>query len=499
MITLSSAMLVTLGFLLAALVLIMVLPAYRRRIERFASDAVKRQLPLTEDEIRADRDRMRADYAINIHKLESKLEDAQLSAARQSVEINRRDARVQELDEALASQRLTVEELRNARRVLEQAILDRLPKVEQRLAESRKLLSERDADITLLSDTSAQQTAALQEQTQINIQQSEELNRLRTTLATRASRNRETVGDPRFDGEVALRSEIEMLRAKSRDQNALIVRLQAAASDTDANSGTRPEDIERLRADLSKAEAELLSLKAREGAAVAGRDDIERKMRGLEFDVQDRAAEIARLKAALTSYDKSGLLTAGAAGQAASLQTPPALSTKAEMSALQAEVDEQRRTIQSLRAELASGNERLARQSQHFSEELKRLGNGVVTTADANRRTADAEPRRPSLADRITTPRSAASAAREAGRSQTPTAVSVLESGGEGRSGDARPVGGHLKAVAAIDRDLDSDMMAAGADDSRLEMMPDDQPSATDISPRRPRLLERINSLDKSR
>lgn len=48
---------VILGFLLAAFLLLLLQPAYRRRIERFATETVKRTLPLTEAEITADKDR----------------------------------------------------------------------------------------------------------------------------------------------------------------------------------------------------------------------------------------------------------------------------------------------------------------------------------------------------------------------------------------------------------------------------------------------------------
>ena len=126
------------------------------------------------------------------------------------------------MGETIATHKSSVEEHENARRVLEQAILDRLPKVEQRLAEARKLLQERDREIALLTQTGSRQSDALDEATQINRQQSDELFRVKAALETRAARNRETLGDPRFDGEVALRTDIELLRAKTREQATLI-------------------------------------------------------------------------------------------------------------------------------------------------------------------------------------------------------------------------------------------------------------------------------------
>ena len=341
MISVYAAMLVLLGFLLAALLLLVFLPAYRRRIERFATETLKRSLPLTEAEIRADKDRIRAEYAIDVHKLDMKLEDATLSAARQSVEINRREAKIHELEQAMDAQKMFVDEHENARRVLEQAIMDRLPKVEQRLSEARKMLAQRDNEIQLLSHTSQNQSQALEEATQINLQQSDELHRVRAALETRAARNRETLGDPRFDGEVALRTEIETLRAKTRDQGAVLERLQGGKEGFFPAESSDSER-ERLRSQLAQAEAELAALKAGDKEGRSNRQTLESKVRVLEEQVRDQQAEAAKLKAAIQSFEESA---------AANVPTgrDNRISAKAEISALQAEVDEHRRTIQALR------------------------------------------------------------------------------------------------------------------------------------------------------
>src|SRR5262245_49542726 len=136
-------MLVTLGFLLAALLTVFLSPLYRRRVSRLTTEAIKRSMPLTEAEIRADKDQLRAEYAIRIHKLEMKVEEAAEVSARQMVELNRRDAVISGLETEVSHQRTVLEEHENARRVLEQTIMDRLPKVEHRLAEARKLLFQR--------------------------------------------------------------------------------------------------------------------------------------------------------------------------------------------------------------------------------------------------------------------------------------------------------------------------------------------------------------------
>ena len=465
MITVYAAMHVILGFLLAAFLLLLVQPAYRRRIERFATESIKRSLPLTEAEINADKDCIRAGFAIDVHKLEMKLEDATLAAARQSVDLNRRDAKIHDLEQSIETHKHSVEEHENARRVLEQAILDRLPKVEQRLSEARKLLVQRDREIMLLTDTGAKQFEALEEATQINTQQRGELERVQTALETRAARNRETLGDPRFDGEVALRSEIEELRAKSRDQGNLIDRLQKAAGRIEFSEKETAEsksEIDRLKGELAKTESKILAFEASTDDA---RSALEGQVRELEAAASANAAEMAKMMAALKAF-------ADNANDPASGRAPATLSAKVEISQLHAEVEEHRRTIESLRAEIAGSNERLVRQAQHFRDELKRLGSGASQSSGMVQRVESAQVQR-SLAERIAAPRVpltqenaiATDAPRET-RTPTGTFLKALNGGA-----------GEASAVVA-------DAEAKG-------------PSENGETPRRPRLLDRISGLDK--
>jgi hypothetical protein len=465
LITVFAAMHVILGFLLAAFLLLLVQPAYRRRIERFAMERIKRTLPLTEAEIRADKDRLRAAFAMDVHKLETKLEEASLMAARQSVEINRREAKINDLEQVITAHKTTVAEHENARRVLEQAILDRLPKVEQRLAEARKLLVQRDREIMLLTDSGAKQAEALEEATQINTQQRAELARVKAALDTRAARNRETLGDPRFDGEVALRSELEELRAKSRDQAAMITRLQKRLSVPTADPAVESQkdsEIAALKSELAKAEAKLLSL---EGDAGDIRNELAAKIRTLETEAEEQAAEMAKMKAALKTF-------ADSAADPVTGRASASLSAKVEISQLQAEVEESRATIESLRAEVASSNERLLRQAQHFRDELRRLGGGASVSNEAGAKSEfEATPRR-SLAERIAAPRVPAN----------DSATTASEGGREPRA----PGGAYLKALNGGVSDAADENPAAEA-----------PPEKAAPSPRRPRLLDRISGADK--
>lgn len=471
MISIQNFMLVALGFLFAALIVSLVAPAYRRRAVRLTTEAIKRSMPLTEAEIRADKDRLRAEYAITIHRLEMKLDEANLSAARQLVEINRRDASISRLEGEIGKLATTLEEFENARRVLEQTVADRLPKVESRLSEAKKMLFQRDREISSLSQAAQKHQSALDEVTQISTQQRDEIHRLNAALATRAARNRESIGDTRFDGEVALRSEIEALRAKTRDQASQIGKLQSQLARRGGVPGETSDkaeakaaavadtgEIARLTAALAEAESRL-ALSGNAGEATAA---LEKQIAALKSARDDQAAELARLKAALAAYEN--------AEQRSDKDASDRMTLKAEVASLKAEKAEQTQTIERLRAEVAAANERMARQSSHFRDEMRRLGVGTLPVSSDARKTSPAgEPaERRSLSSRIAEPR-------------VPRITPATEPDAEGE----RP-------LAAL---IDNATPVAANDQTTAARVAGPPKPERD---RRPRLMERITGSDQS-
>lgn len=472
--TINAAMLVALGFLTAALLAVLIAPAYRRRIVRLTTDALKRTMPMTEAEIRADKDRLRAVHAIRIHNLEAKLESVTLSSARQKIEVNRRDARISELEGQLMRQKGQVDELENARRVLERTVMDRLPKIENRLGEAKKLLVQRDNEVSQLATTAQKQARALAEASQINIQQSSEIERLTTAISTRAARNQDTRSDGRFDGEVALRSEIEALRTKARDQAALITQLQdlvataAAAPLAAAAAAAAPatDEFGRLQAELGEVHGALDMARAAAEEKSLAADAAGSELRALKSTNQDLTAEVARLTAALAAFEQTSVDRTGK-------ESPIAM--KAKIAALEASEREQATTIGSLRSELAALNERMARQAAHYMDEMKRLGAGSLPASGEARR-SQADPRR-SLADRITDRR-----------------VVRLTSLADKQDGEAAGNGSDVTPLFAVEeaevRPSDDAVAAAMAAASTAH-------ADSGAQPKRQRLLERITSIDK--
>ncbi len=376
-------MLVTLGFLTAALLALMFAPAFWSRAVRLTTQRIKERLPVTETEIRADKDRLRAEFAMTVHRLEAKIEQADLKRARHMIDLNRRDASITQLEGELTTLRSTVEEYENARRVLEHTVSERLPKVEARLEEARTLLSTRDRELQQLSGSTSRQQQALEEARTINHQQGAEIQRLSTSLTVRGGRNKEALNDSKFSGEVALRAEIDGLRAQTRDQAELIAKLQQSAAG--AIVGGVPSLVGGGRNSAGEVVTNLMAVVPPDEA----RATVERELRIAKAEAEDRASEIKILTAELAALRSSD-----------AANTPDSkVALRARLTGLQTQSDQQTELIRKLRAELAAANERLALQGAHFMEQMRRLGAGTLPASGSLKR-SDQQPR-VSLAERV--------------------------------------------------------------------------------------------------
>jgi hypothetical protein len=244
-------------------------------------------------------------------------------------------------------------------------------------------------------------------------------------------------------------------------------------------------EIHTLRTDLSDAEIALRRARAESDADRAESGRAERELRDLRTTNRDLVAEAARLQAALAAYETKNIEPKG------SQESP--ITMKAKVASLQAHVREQTATIESLRAEAAALNERLARQSAHYMDEMKRLGAGTLP-ASGEPRPARQEPPRRTLSDRINDPRVVR---------LTPLAEKQVNQDGVQANGTAGSLfslndqvvpssPSHQSAVASM-----MPSIHAANDGSATTREPVASAQAGQAAPRRPRLLERITSIEK--
>ncbi len=173
-----------LGFLSAGLLALMVSPAIWNRAVVLTKRRIESSVPLTLNEIQADKDQLRAEFAMSTRRLEMSIEELREKAANQIIEINRkreeldklaeegdeRLATIQQLDAQASEQRVKLEEreqqitelnnrYHDVEEKLELRVRDledlkfQLSTSEERLNGQKIELAARDATIDNLNDT----------------------------------------------------------------------------------------------------------------------------------------------------------------------------------------------------------------------------------------------------------------------------------------------------------------------------------------------------------
>lgn len=469
MITIQSVMFVALGFLAASLLWLLAAPGFWARAVRLTTERLRETMPLSEAEIRADKDRLRAEYALKIHHQQVALDEIKLAAARQLIEINRRDARINSLEADVEALKASLEGAFNARSVLEQTVADRLPRLEERLEDAKRRLTGRDQEIAELTRAAERQARALQEAGAINEQLKREVHTLTTALETAGAKAGAGAADSSADAVVAMRAELDALRTRSREQSALVDRLQKAIAET---TEAAPRAGAPVAASLNGGKP--IPLRAEAAAAKPAGED-EKKLREARALAAAQEQEIARLKAAVAIHEKASKAGGGESR----------IALKASLGAMEEKASQQEAAINALKSEIAALQEQLTRQAAEHTATISRLGGGTQPLSDASAAATPRERRaipRLTLAERVAQSRREAEDEEKASAAEPvePTATSTTDGPSPAANAEGGPVGTSESANTA------STGETKGAEPERR-------------SPRiRSRLLDRISDLSKA-
>ncbi|MCQ8874393.1 MULTISPECIES: hypothetical protein [unclassified Mesorhizobium] len=328
-----SVLFFVLGFLCAGFLALMVAPAIWRRAVTLTRRRVESSIPLTQTEIQADKDRIRAEYAMTTRRLEISVKALREKAAEQLVEINRgREAMkglaVERTDknQALTDLGAKNEALRQREGELQQ-LSERLKeterKLEKRALELQKL--ERMYDDASFSSSSRQIELVARES---------EMQKLASDIAMLRGQRKEA---DRRGQEIAAESKAarEALKAEKKRTAELdkkVERLLATLADREDKLDRREKELARMR-ERSKSEDSAPALRlVGKGGDVAKSDDLDKAIAKLDSDREQLEARLTalarenkRLKADLTAL-------------AASTATDSSSALREQMNALAAEV-----------------------------------------------------------------------------------------------------------------------------------------------------------------
>ncbi|RUU46494.1 hypothetical protein EOC93_02775 [Mesorhizobium sp. M6A.T.Ce.TU.002.03.1.1] len=315
-----SVLFFVLGFLCAGFLALMIAPAIWRRAVMLTRKRVEGSMPLTLAEIQAEKDRIRAEFAMSTRRLEMTVKSLREKSAEQLVEIGRGREALKELaverkdkEQALSELEAKGKEFRQRQDQL-QLLSDRLAQaehaLERRVLELKKL--EHMYDDASFSSSSRQIELVARES---------ELQKLADDISVLRGQRKEA---DRRQQEIAAESKAvrDALKAEKKRTGELVKkveRLLATLADREDKLDRREKEIARLR-EKSKGEsvenASAVRLVGVQGsqvdAAVKGDQDIEKAIAKLDSDrerLEARLTELARenkkLKTDIAAFEAS--------------------------------------------------------------------------------------------------------------------------------------------------------------------------------------------------
>lgn len=177
-----TVMLVALGFTVGSLLALLIAPAVWRRAVRLTRREIEATMPISVTDIKADKDLLRAESAVEMRRLELALEKAKQRAARHLMERNQHMVEMGKLESEIAELNNSVAERTKAGSVMEQTVQQRIPDLEAQLAEAMRIISTREQELADRARAFENQTESLELAQGMIRRQEQEIDRLRAAL-----------------------------------------------------------------------------------------------------------------------------------------------------------------------------------------------------------------------------------------------------------------------------------------------------------------------------
>lgn len=273
-----SVLFFSLGFLCAGFIALLLAPAVQRRAERLTRRRIEATVPLTLNEIQADKDRMRAEFAMTVRRLEMSANSYREQATAQTIEINRKREELRALtvehanrERALSEIEAQASELRTKLERREEelkGLSEKLAQAESRLADAEGQLKERTRELEALRHAHDEVTLeASSRQIEIVGRESEIENLTGTITELKAGR---AEAEQRLKQVIAENlGSLEALAAEKERASTLEVEVErlktAISAGEGAASGTSEERLENalLRERMLDLAAQVVSMTAR--------------------------------------------------------------------------------------------------------------------------------------------------------------------------------------------------------------------------------------------
>jgi chromosome segregation ATPase len=275
-----------LGFLAASLIALVLLSAVWHRAVRLTTRRIEGAIPVSMAEIQADKDQLRAEFAMSTRRLETSVEQLKLKTTEQLAEIGRKSETIRLLKSEVEEKSASITALEAQERTLR----DRLRSTEEELSVKAKSLHEAEAELASKTNQLAQLTRSLGDKTSESESNRVEIVALETQctalkgrindLEREVAATEERLADERAQAERTSRSltdEREKIESLTRRLSEMENRLAASKTETEGLSRTissleaearrqnelaaeREKMLADVRTDLENSKAETLAM-----------------------------------------------------------------------------------------------------------------------------------------------------------------------------------------------------------------------------------------------
>lgn len=359
-----SVMYFGIGFLVAALLALLFIPLVHNRAVRLTMKRLDAATPLSIAEIRADKDQLRAEFAMSTRRLEMSVEKMKTKATTQLAELGKKTDAINHLKKELGEKTATIFSLETRDKALREQLRATEEEFEIKsaaLREAERHLADKEAELTKL-------LGELGERSQIADSQRSEIAAFRTQIESMKA----SVAD--YERAVA---DTEHRMTRERADAETVTQELGAARARLGDLGARTSELER-ELQIQTTEAELLSRRVQDletrlgdqGRALAERDYQLERLRN-ELDEARRVEADLRNELATTG-SRSNIAVDKFRGEIASLEAQLATAVD-ERSRLQREIGTMKRDTESTWATERVENALLRERINDVAAEVARL------------------------------------------------------------------------------------------------------------------------------
>jgi len=249
-----------LGFLTAGFLVLLVAPSVWRRAVSVTRQRVQAKLPMTLDEIRADKDSLRAEHAMALRKVEVQLKASQEKVLAQAIELSRHREAKKLVADGHAEKDRVVSELEAKRGNLHVEVGKRDEQVKAltaQLAEAERLLEKRSEEIEEMGRLYDEASLSSSNRQIELVSRESEMGKLSDDMSALRHQRKDTdrrVSELEADNK-AVREALTAETRRAADLDKKLQQMVTSLSDRDDKIERREGELARVRAQLKSAPA----------------------------------------------------------------------------------------------------------------------------------------------------------------------------------------------------------------------------------------------------